>query len=188
MSSHSRKYGILITFLALKSKRTPFGALLLTQAKYIRDLLHEVEMIGANSISTPVQANLKLTRHGSDYFWGSSYLQVCCWSSTICYKLTITSPEIGYAVNRVSQFMAQPLVTHWSAVTRIVRCLNGILDHGVTLQGASPASPLSLHTFCYADWTSDVDKRRSTSGAFVFFGLNLTHILVVKETCCPIKC
>lgn len=34
---------------------------------------------------------------------------------------TITRPDIAYAVNKVSQFMHAPTITHWAAVKRILR-------------------------------------------------------------------
>lgn len=47
--------------------------------------------------------------------------------------VTVTRPEIGYAVNKVCQFMAQPLSSHWAAVKRILRYLRGSLDYGLTI-------------------------------------------------------
>jgi hypothetical protein len=34
---------------------------------------------------------------------------------------TLTHPDLTYAVNKVSQFFAQPTDTHWQAVKRILR-------------------------------------------------------------------
>ena len=45
--------------------------------------------------------------------------------------LTITRPDISFAVSVVSQFMQKPLVPHWNAVLRIVRYLKGAPGRGL---------------------------------------------------------
>jgi hypothetical protein len=37
--------------------------------------------------------------------------------------LTITKPDISYTISVVSQFMEAPRVSHWKAITRIIRYL-----------------------------------------------------------------
>ena len=37
--------------------------------------------------------------------------------------VTLTRPEISFAVNKVSRFMAKPLESHWAVVKRILRYL-----------------------------------------------------------------
>lgn len=54
--------GELDYFLGIEVKCTLAGTLILTQAKYIRDLLQRIEMLVAKGISTPFQGNLKLSR------------------------------------------------------------------------------------------------------------------------------
>ena len=39
--------------------------------------------------------------------------------------LTITRPDIAYAVHIVSQFVASPTTVHWAVVLRILRYLRG---------------------------------------------------------------
>ncbi|MCI20580.1 copia protein, partial [Trifolium medium] len=70
---------------------------------------------------------------------------------------TLTRPEISVAVNKVCQFLSNPLEEHWKAVKRILRYLSGTLHHGLLLQAAPPSQPLSLIGFCDADWASDPD-------------------------------
>lgn len=41
------------------------------------------------------------------------------------------------------------------------------------LQPAPADTPFSLRAYCYSDWASDPDDRRSTSGSCLFFGPNL---------------
>lgn len=67
--------------------------------------------------------------------------------------------------------MQNPSLTHWQAVKRILRYLNGSLELGLSLQPA-PYTSLRLEGFCDADWASDPDDRRSTSGFCVYLGPN----------------
>ncbi|RVW54498.1 putative mitochondrial protein [Vitis vinifera] len=70
----------------------------------------------------------------------------------------------------VCQFMQNPLESHWKAVKRILRYLSGTLDYGLHLRRSSQ---LNLVGFCDADWATDLDDKRSTSGYCVFLGENL---------------
>lgn len=63
--------------------------------------------------------------------------------------------------------MHAPTTTHWSAVKRILRYLNGTLSHGLHFK---PTSHLELHAYSDADWAGSVDDRRSTSGFCIFLG------------------
>lgn len=74
--------------------------------------------------------------------------------------VTITRPEIGYSVNKVSQFMQNPLDEHWKALKRILRYLKGTINHGLTLKACTI---LSLSGFAVADCATYPDDRRSTS-------------------------
>ena len=95
----------------------------------------------------------------------------------------LQSPDLnGYSVNKVCQFMSQPLVFHWSAVKRILRYLKGTSDHGLVFKPASSDAPIHLRAYCDADWASDMDDRRSTSGACVFLGPNLISWWSKKQT------
>lgn len=85
--------------------------------------------------------------------------------------ITISMPKLAYSFNRVCQFMQTPLGSHWQAVKRILRYLGGTLDTGLVLQPCSNSS-ISLHGFYDADWASDIDDWRSTSGYYVFLGSN----------------
>jgi len=66
--------------------------------------------------------------------------------------------------------MSNPLETHWIVVKRILRYLKGTLNFGLKLHPTPTHKPLSLHVFCDADWATDPDDRRSTSGDAIFFG------------------
>lgn len=94
---------------------------------------------------------------------------------------TITRPDISFAVNKVCQFMSDPLDTHWVAVKRILRYLKGTIGWGIVLKPTT-ISPISLSAYSDADWGSDSDDRRSTSGACVFLGANLVSWWAKKQS------
>ncbi|XP_020236431.1 uncharacterized protein LOC109815998 [Cajanus cajan] len=143
-------------------------------------------MENSKPISSPMVSGCKLSKSGSDKF-----LYVSLYRSVVgaLQYATITRPEISFSVNKVCQFMSNPLEQHWSAVKRILRYLKGTISLGLHLQPAppnsqpaSPNSPLSIHAYCDADWASDPDDRRSTSGAAIFIGPNLISWWSKKQT------
>lgn len=60
------------------------------------------------------------------------------------------------------------------AMKRILRYLVGNLDKGLVMK-PNLAPSIVLEGFCYADWASDPDDRRSTSGFCLFLGSNLIY-------------
>ena len=66
--------------------------------------------------------------------------------------------------------MHDPRVEHMGAIHRILRYIQGTLNHGLHLY-KSPISHLLSYTD--ADWGVCPDTRRSTSGYCVFLGDNL---------------
>lgn len=121
----------------------------------------------AREIHTPVFSCLKLSKQG-----GELMENVQLYRSVVgaLRYVTITRPEIAYSVNKVCQFIQSPNTEHWTAVKRILRYLKGAVDYGIRL---SRPDHLDLVRFCDADWASDPDDRRSTSGSCVFLGINL---------------
>lgn len=83
--------------------------------------------------------------------------------------LTLTRPDVVFAVNKLSQFMHCPTTDHWSALKRLLRYLNGTMDRGITIY---KDSPLHLHAFSDADWAGDRNDFTSTMGHIVFLGKN----------------
>jgi histone deacetylase 1/2 len=86
--------------------------------------------------------------------------------------LTMTRPDLAFAVNKVCQFLSAPRCTHWAAVKRILRYVHGTLTYGLHLR--RPTSPPDiLSAFSDADWAGNSDDRRSTGGYAIFYGGNL---------------
>jgi histone deacetylase 1/2 len=171
--------GKLDYFLGIEVHHSNSGSLLLTQTKYIRDLLTKANMATANSIASPMASSTKLTKFGSNHVSDPTFFRSIVGG---LQYVTVTRPEISYSVNKVCQFLSSPLEDHWKAVKRILRYLQGTLHHGLLIQPAPLNTPLTLTGFCDADWASDPDDRRSTSGACIFLGPNLVSWWAKKQT------
>nr|KYP36807.1 Copia protein [Cajanus cajan] len=136
------------------------GAVLLSRSKYICELLSHTNMLEAKGISSPMVSNLKLSRFGIDTVSDGQFFRSIV--GALQYA-TVTRPEIAYSVNKVCQFMSNPLDSHWRAVKRILRYLKDTINYGLLLQPATSSTKYSLEVFCDADWASDPDDCMSTS-------------------------
>jgi histone deacetylase 1/2 len=92
--------------------------------------------------------------------------------------LTLTRPDISFAVNKVCQFVHAPTTLHWSAVKRILRYKHATLELGLNIRRSSS---MMVSAFSYADWTGCVDDRCSTGGFAVFLGCNLISWCTRKQ-------
>ena len=81
----------------------------------------------------------------------------------------MTRPNIAFAVNKLSQFMHAPTMTHCGAVKRFLRSLNGTKDFGINL---SSNTPVTLHGFSDADWGGNPDDRTLIGAYVIFLGAN----------------
>ncbi|KAK8560971.1 hypothetical protein V6N13_026406 [Hibiscus sabdariffa] len=157
--------GELNYFLGIEVSYDDDG-LVLSQKKYIRELLLRSGLEAAKGLPTPMISNLQLSNN-----IGSPIDNVTAYRSIVgaLQYIVVTRPEIAFAVNRVCQFMQRPLDTHFQAVKRILRYLQGTIDFGLRF---SPTTRLDITVFANANWGSDVDDRRSTTGFCLFFGGN----------------
>ena len=141
----SLHYFLGIDFLGIEAKPTSERGLLLSQSKYISDLLVKASVSDCKPSTTPMSSGTKLTKSGSEPFDNPSLYRSIV--GALQYT-TITRPELAFSVNKVCQFMHQPLQSHWQAVKRILRYLKGTINLGLHLK---PCSSFNLHAFCDAD-------------------------------------
>ena len=88
--------------------------LLLSQMRYIKDLLTRTNMQAAKPVHTPLptsSSSIKLSS-GSPLFDPTEYRTVV---GSLQY-LSLTRPDISFAVNKMSQFMHQPTDEQWTLV------------------------------------------------------------------------
>jgi histone deacetylase 1/2 len=159
--------GDLHYFLGIEVKKVCDG-ILLTQQKYTSDLLTQVGMINCKPMNTPMSSD-KLSINDGDPLGPKDSTEYRSIVGALQY-VTLTRPDISFAVNKVCQFLHRPTTVHWSAVKRILRYLRHTLGMGLRIR-KSPSTLVSA--FSDADWAGCSDDRRSTGGFAVFLGSNL---------------
>lgn len=162
-------------FLGVEITRDPKGTSL-CQRKYILDILADVGMQGCKPAPTPLP-------HGVSLFAEDGVLldtpdQFRRLIGRLLY-LSMTRPDVTYAVQQLSQFVQAPRSSHWEAAMHVLRYLKGTPSLGLYY----PASNSSvLSAFSDADWAACKDTRRSITGYCVFLGCSLIAWKSKKQT------
>uniref|UniRef100_A0A251TUQ9 Putative zinc finger, CCHC-type n=1 Tax=Helianthus annuus TaxID=4232 RepID=A0A251TUQ9_HELAN len=165
--------GELNYFLGLEVTYTSNG-LFLNQSKYASDILVRACMMDAKPATTPLATNVTFSNSGELFSDPTQYRSIV---GALQY-LTITRPDISYAVNQVSQFLHAPTIDHFQGVKRILRYIKGTLSFGLTF---SKPSQNTLIGFSDADWARCLETRRSTYGYSIFLGGNLVSWSAKKQ-------
>ncbi|XP_068328105.1 uncharacterized mitochondrial protein AtMg00810-like [Pyrus communis] len=120
--------GKLIYFLGLQIQYKPNGDIFVNQSKYIKDLLHKAGMESCKPANTPCKPhNQMLMTEGELIPDPSSYRSIV---GSLQY-LTLTRPDIAFAMNAVCQDMHSPTEIHFGVVKRILRYLQGTMQQGI---------------------------------------------------------
>ncbi|KAG8485609.1 hypothetical protein CXB51_018990 [Gossypium anomalum] len=157
--------GPLNFFLGITVERS-FKGLVLSQQKYVREILAQTGMSASAPTPTPMVSFPKLVADDASPFLadGSLYRSIVGKLQYLC----ITRPDLAYCVNKLSQFMNAPREVHWKAVKRALHYLSGTINHGLFYSKGQ----FQLTCYSNADWASSIEDRRSTTGYVVYLGSN----------------
>jgi hypothetical protein len=110
-------------FLGIEVIPTTSGVLL-SQQRYITDILSRTKMLEAKPVSTPMTSSTNLSTYEGEPFFDQTLFR-----STVgaLQYLSITYPDIAFAVNKLSQFMHKPTQTHWQSVKHLLRYLKSTI-------------------------------------------------------------
>lgn len=155
--------GTLHYFLGIEVIPVKDG-LLLSQQRYIRDLLSTTNMTEAKPVSSPMASSTLSAFTGVE----DPTLHRTVVGSL--QYLSLTRLDLAFAVNHVCQFMHRPTKLHWQAVKRILQYFKQTISHGLLLHKTSSNS---LQAYSDADWAGCSDDRRSTGAYCVYLCSNL---------------
>lgn len=139
------------------------GWIALSQKAYVEAILDRFDKSTVRPISTPSLANdhlVKLSAPEADVKHFQSAI------SALMYPSLCTRPDLAYTVAALGRHAANPGPDHLRALDRVFRYLRGTTDTRLIFQKGTPHGSI-LRGYVDADWASDVNDRKSTSG-FVF--------------------
>jgi hypothetical protein len=158
--------GPLQHFLGISVQRDN-GGLILSQQQYASDLLARAHMTNDNpcltlvdTCSKPSTSDDKPLANPTEYHSLAGGLQY----------LTLTWPDICFAVQQACLFMHAPTDIHMNIVQRILRYIKGTINHGLHI---SQSRPYDLVIYSDVDWAGCPDTRRSISRLCAYLGDNL---------------
>jgi len=150
-SFHMKDLGALTYFLGLEVFSSPHG-IILCQKKYTKDLIALARLTDDKVADTPMEINVKYKHDDSDPIPDPTmYLHLV----GILIYLTMTCPDVLYAVKFGNQFVANPRCLHLSALHCIIYYLCGTVDHALFFSSRS-----SFHHdgFADANWVGCPDR------------------------------
>ena len=83
----------------------------------------------------------------------------------LIYLAVCTRPDIMFAVSRAARKNKNPTLEDWANVERIFKYLSYTINYGIKF-----TKERSLKVYVYADYTSDTESRKTTSGFLMMIG------------------
>jgi spore germination protein GerM len=119
--------GELTYFLGLQVKQT-FEGIFISQAKYAKDLVKWFGLDGKSHARTPMSTNVKMSVDLT-----SKQVDPTLYRSIIgsLLYLTASRPDIAFSVGVCARFQDNPNESHLTAVKRIIRYVNAIVNYGI---------------------------------------------------------
>ena len=156
--------GDLNWFLGMQILRS-HDKITVDQTKYIETVLQEFNMSDCKAVATPGEVNLKLVKSNE----GKKLVDPKRYRSLVGSLLFIgkqTRPDILNIVNQLSRFLDKPDESHWKAAKRVLRYLKGTTDLRLTFLKNSSCDIVGDSD---ADWSGDLNDRKSTTGYYFKF-------------------
>jgi len=139
--------GLLNYFLGIEVLPNSSG-FLLSQHRYILDILSRTKMTKAKPINCPMAFSTHLSAHEGDLFYDPNLFRS---TVGVLQYLCITRPDISFCVNKLAQFMHNPTDLHWQAVKRLLRYLKQTDHFGLQFYRTDSAS---IQAYCCANFNT----------------------------------
>ncbi|GKE24856.1 retrovirus-related pol polyprotein from transposon TNT 1-94 [Tanacetum coccineum] len=153
---------------------------LLSQNMYILELLQSAGLSNCNPVSSSMVTSSLLSLDDSTAFSNTvKYRQVV---GSLQY-VTLSRPNIAFAVNKACQYMHAPTENHWSAVKRILCYLHGTVEHGMLIRHSSGST---LQAFTNVLWKEAEYKALADTVAELTWLQALLNELKIRSSSTPI--
>ncbi|KAJ0509687.1 putative RNA-directed DNA polymerase [Helianthus annuus] len=146
------------------------GSICLSQRKYWLELLNEFGYLGCKPVGTPIELSHVVT---SKIEKDKSLLENVSGFQKLIGKLiylSLTRPDISYAVQFLSQYMHKPCQSHLDIALRLLRYLKQSPGMGVMFR---KTDNFDISAFVDSDWAKCLLSRKSVTGFGIFLGNTL---------------
>ena len=150
------------------------GRAVLSQEKYVKDLLEKYGMTSCKPADTPLVSGRYLTGDDCiDKNDPSNIEDIRNYQSLVGGLLWLsncTRPDIAFATNQLARFLSCPGPSHFAAAKRVLRYLQGTQKLGIGYRRSDKDDVKANVLTCYvdSDHAGNVEDRRSISG-YVFY-------------------
>src|SRR3954467_11397913 len=152
--------GVADVILNIKLLRNNECGITLVQSHYVEKILSLFGYADCKPSATPYDPSVRIQKFDGTAVDQLRYSQVI---GPLMYLACATRPDISYVECKLSRFVSNPGDEHWHAVGRFMRYLKGTASYGVHYTGY----PRVLEGYSVANWISDADESKATSG-YVF--------------------
>ncbi|UYV69220.1 hypothetical protein LAZ67_6002864, partial [Cordylochernes scorpioides] len=149
--------------LGVNFTRSKDGCVTLTQRAYIKSLLERFNLQEGREVSTPMETRPELLEEeDEENCQDLPYRELI---GGLLYISQRTRPDIAYAVSQLARYCSKYTRKHWVAAKRILRYLKSSEHLGITYRRTGE----QLCVYSDADWGTNLEDRKSTSGYVVMF-------------------
>lgn len=146
-------------FLGIEIEQLSNGSIFVHQSAYARKVLVKFSMENSNEVGIPADPNQVLDNCNDSNEIEYPYRQLV---GSLMYLAEATRPDIAYAIGIVSRYLEKPTKAHVTAAKRILKYIKGTVDENNKVD--------QVIGYSDADYASDVETRRSTSGFAFLIG------------------
>jgi hypothetical protein len=151
------------------------GGVTLSQTHYVEKMLSQFGYSNSKPAPTPYDASLVSRKNLRIMVDQLRYSQII---GSLMYLASATRPDIAYAVSKLSQFVSNPGSEHGRALEQVMRYLVGTMNYGIHYSG----DPKVLEGYSDANWISDADELKATSGYVFTLGGGVVSWKSCKQT------
>ena len=144
----------------------------LDQESYVSQILDEFGMANCKPSQMPISLSVQLSDDNPRLGRGEHKLFQRLIGRLI-FLITATQPDISFAVNQLSQFLAEPRHVHLVAVKHVLRYIRATMDYRFVF-GAKGRQRQGLVAYADSAYTNSVRSRSTTGFVFMINGSPVT--------------
>lgn len=139
------------------------GSIRLDQEAYAREVLDEFGMVDCNPSGSPMSPSMQLSLEDSPRLDRAEHKLFRRLIGRLIFMVVATRPDIAFAVNQLSQYLAEPRRIHLAAGKHLLRYVKGTITYGITFGAKGRQGLIAYADSAYANSA----RNRSTTG-FIF--------------------